>query len=110
MKVFVLLMCACSVATPALAHVDQSQRTVRQQNEASSRDVYARMDRTTSAVTAAERHGTISHRHANAVRKTIVHLKSDYAQNKRAQGFVSAGELASYNRSLDQADREIGRH
>lgn len=95
------------MTTPALAQSNQGYRAARQDNRAASREIDDRMGRTIGAVTDAESRGTISHQRADALRNLIDRMRADYSRNRQSQGFVSAGELASYNRSLDQVDSEI---
>lgn len=107
MKKIMLLACIASVAVPAVADAQRSQRSARRENRAQSQDIDDRMGRTIAAVTTAEGRGAIDAGRADEIRNMIDRMRSDYSRNKQKQGFVSAGELASYNRSLDQVDREI---
>lgn len=108
MKSFTAFACLISVTVPVAAEA-QSHRSAKRENRAESRDVDARMGQTIGAVTAAEGRGKISGARANEIRDMIDQMRADYSRNKQAQGFVSAGELASYNRSLDKVDRELSR-
>lgn len=108
MKKFVLAVCMMTVAAPVVADA-QSYRQAKRENRADSNDVSDRMGRTIGAVTTAESRNKVSHRRANEIRNMIDRMRDDYTRNKKEQGFVSAGELASYNRSLDQVDKEISR-
>jgi hypothetical protein len=98
---------APAFVTPALAQAGQSYRAARQNNRADATDVDDRMGRTIAAITSAESRGAITHKRANTLRDMIDRMRADYVRNKSDQGFVSAGELASYNRSLNEVDREI---
>lgn len=100
---------APAFVAPAMAQADQSYRAARQDNRADAADVDDRMGRTIAAITTAESRGAVTHKRANTLRDMIDRMRTDYARNKGDQGFVSAGELASYNRSLDQVDREISK-
>lgn len=101
--------CLIGVAAPALAEAQPSQRHARRENRAEARDVDDRIGQTIAAVTSAEGHGLVAHRRADAMRNELNRMRADYMRNKRNQGFVSAGELASYNRTLDQMEHEIRR-
>ncbi|WP_410219122.1 hypothetical protein [Paracoccus sp. (in: a-proteobacteria)] len=109
MKTMILAACLINLVAPGLAQASPSECHARQENHAAARDVDDRIGRTIGAVTSAEARGLVAHGRANELRNELDQMRADYMQNKRAQGFVSAGELASYSRSLDQMDMEIGK-
>ena len=68
----------------------------------------SRIDATIERVKVTEQHGKISPVRSSAVRRQLVQAQSEMARLSRLQGFVSAAELASYDRMIVGVNAELG--
>jgi hypothetical protein len=67
-----------------------------------------RTDRVEARLTAARAAGRVSVAGAATMRERIGWVRVDSAKLSKRQGFLSAGESASYHRALDDIERRLG--
>lgn len=97
---------APAVAMPLQQHGTQAQRAA---NDRAAADVRARIDTTEKRITEAQNGGAITPAQAAALRRQMAQPQASMVRLSRQQGFVSAAELASYNRTLGAIDIELDR-
>ena len=89
------------VAAIAQSGGTQAQRSA---NLRTANDLRGRIATADVRITTAQRNRAITPARAATLRRQITQVQSDMARRVRQQGFVSAGELASYNRTLGEID------
>lgn len=99
-----------TVALPGYA-VAQSQETQAQRSEnlRATADLRARLGATEQRIAEGQRSGAITRARAAALRRQIAQTRASMTRLNRQQGFVSAAELASYNRTLGAIDVTLDR-
>ncbi|WP_152608561.1 hypothetical protein [Croceibacterium mercuriale] len=97
------LAAAPVLATPAALPIPQASRHPDALNTTLARRVAA----VASQVQAARAAGRVSQAEAARLNGKIAWVRTDSARHVREQGFLSAGESASYNRSLDEVERKL---
>jgi len=95
-----------TVAMSAQQHGTQAQRA---SNARASGDLRARIETTGQRITGALRGGAITRAQAAALQRQVGQTKASMNRLSHQQGFVSAAELASYNRILGTIDSELDR-
>jgi len=95
-----------TVAVSAQQHGTQAQRT---SNERATANLRARIGTTGERITEAQRGGAITSARAATLRRQVGQTQASMNSLSRQQGFVSAAELASYNRTLGAVDVELDR-
>ncbi|TCP77424.1 hypothetical protein C8J31_12420 [Rhizobium sp. PP-CC-2G-626] len=93
-------------AAAAQQHGTQAQRA---SNDRATADLRTRIGTTEERITEARRGGAITSARAATLRRKVEQTQASMDQLSRQQGFVSAGELASYNRTLGEIDIELDR-
>lgn len=71
--------------------------------------VLARYEAINASLAEARKAGKLSNAQAAEIEKKLSWVRTDSATRAKQQGFVSAGESASYNRTLDEAEQAIRR-
>ncbi|WP_161960153.1 hypothetical protein [Xanthomonas arboricola] len=71
--------------------------------------VSARYQAIKAKLAEARKAGTLSGAEAAGIEKKLNWVRTDSATRAKQQGFISAGESASYNRALDDAEQMIHR-
>jgi len=108
MKSFFALVPALAlagVALPATATAQQrGTRTQRADNASQSAELRARIGRVEARIGAAERSKAINRTRAADLRRQLARMQQGMTSLSRRQGFVSAAELSSYNRTLGAID------
>jgi len=99
------------VTTPTVAVSAQQHGAQAQQasNARASSDLRARIGTTGERITKAQRSGAITSARAAALQRQVGQTQSSMNRPTRQQGFVSAAEWASYNRTLGAIDIEFDR-
>jgi hypothetical protein len=96
-------------AMPGSAEAQQrGNQAQRGQNEQATADMRMRIDAAIERVRVTEQHGKISPARSAAVRRQLAQVQGQMERLRRRQGFVSAAELASYDRMLVAVDAELG--
>jgi hypothetical protein len=112
-KSLFLLIPALAVVGAAIptAAVAQQRGTQAQQadNARQAAELRARFDQADVRIGKAERSKAISRPRAIKLRQQVAQSRQSMTGLSRRQGFVSAAELASYNRTLDAIDVELDR-
>lgn len=93
-----------AVASPAVQNGTRAQRAT---NERATTNLEARIDATEERIAEGRRGGAITRARAVVLSRQVAQTKSSMTRLSRQQGFVSAAELASYNRTLGQIDVEL---
>lgn len=102
-----LLAIATSLPATATAQARGNQ-TYRPSNQQATRDMRSRMAAAIERVRVTQQHGAISPARSAALREQIALARRQMAGFERQQGFVSAAELASYDRLLVAIDAALG--
>jgi len=99
------------VTTPTVAVSAQQHGTKAQRasNIHAPADLRARIGTTGERITEAQRGGAITSARAATLRRQVGQTQASMNSLSRQQGFVSAAELASYNRTLGAIDVELDR-
>lgn len=100
------IVTAPAVAMPLQQHGTQAERA---SNDSAAADLRARIGTTEKRITEAENGGKITPTRAAALRRQLAQTQASMIRLSRQQGFVSAAELASYNRTLGAIDIELDR-
>ena len=99
---------ALAASSPAMALAQHAGTAAqRQDNGHATADLRARIGTTEARVAKAERSRKITPARATALRRQIVQVRRSMTSLAAQQGFVSAAELASYNRALGGIDTEL---
>lgn len=94
---------------PGLAEAQQrGSQTQRAENAQATANMRMRLDAAIERVRVTEQHGKISPARSAAVRRQLAQAQSQMERLRRQQGFVSAAELASYDRMVVAVDAELG--
>ncbi len=88
-----------TIATPAAAQ--PVQRHPAHMTDPLAAKLDARIRATETRIAAARKADRISAAKATGLSGKVASIRTDAARNVKAQGFLSAGESASYNRTLD---------
>lgn len=104
----VLALVGTAIPTAAIAQRNGSQ-VQRADNARQTADLRARFDQTNARIGKAEHSKAITRPRAATLRRQVAQSRQEMAKLSRRQGFVSAAELASYNRTLDVIDVELDR-
>lgn len=99
---------ALGVQTPSTAQWTDTT-TARAENARATTDLQGRLDATNTRILAAQRSGRITKDAAASLRLRTDRMRSEMTRFSRQQGFVSAGEIASYQRELGAIDVELDR-
>ncbi|MGC5799691.1 hypothetical protein [Sphingomonas sp. NFX23] len=83
--------------------------TQRADNLRATADLKARIETTDARITTAQRGGKITRTRATALRRQVSRTQASMTRLSRQQGFISAAELASYERTLAAIDVELDR-
>lgn len=96
-----------TIATaPAIAAAPQQHAAHK--TDALDAKLTARIQAVDVKLTAARKAGRVSAAQATQMRKKLDWVRVDSARYVRKQGFLSAGESASYNRTLDALETKLG--
>lgn len=85
----------------------QGTRADRADNADERADLNDRMDDLDERIGGAQANRDITRTRASALRRKLSMTRQSYRRVTRAQGFVSAAESATYNRTLDSIDAEL---
>jgi hypothetical protein len=111
MQLFLALgsaLALAGLAVPAAASAERrGTQAQRADNSRRSADLLARMGQVDARIGEAERSRAIGRPRATDLRRQIARTRQDVTSLSRKQGFVSAAELASYNRTLGTIDVEL---
>ncbi len=104
---------AALVATAAIQVPASAQRegtsAQRGANTRAAADLRARIGTTDARITAGQRSGKITRTRATTLHRQVAQTQTNMTRLSRRQGFVSAAELASYERTLAAIDIELDR-
>jgi len=103
-SVFLLGVSTLCVAPPALA----AQAHHQARADALNTKLSARIATIDAKLAGAARKKQVTPTQLAAMRKKIAWVRKDAAKYVKEQGFLSAGEAASYNRSLDEIEAKLG--
>lgn len=109
-NLFALAAAITTVGLPGHA-IAQSQGTQAQRsaNLRATADLRARLGATEQRIAEGQRSGAITRARAAALRQQVAQTRASMTRLNRQQGFVSAAELASYNRTLGTIDGVLDR-
>lgn len=93
---------------PALAQREGTSAQ-RADNVRAANALRARIGTTDARITTAQRSGKITPTRATALRRQVSRTQASMTRLSRQQGFVSAAEMASYERTLAAIDVELDR-
>ena len=96
-----------AMSGPAVAQLSGTAAQ-RSDNAQASANMRSRIDAAIERVRVTEQHGKISRARSSAVRAELARAQAEMAAFKRRQGFVSAAQLASYDRMVVGVDAELG--
>lgn len=97
-------------AIPVAASAQSSYhgtRADRADNADERADLTDRMDDLDERIGAAQADRSITRTRASTLRRKLSVTRQSYRRATRAQGFVSAAESATYNRTLDSIDAQL---
>lgn len=95
-----------AVAAPTQQYGTQAQRT---SNERAVADLRTRIETTQERIAEAQHGGAITRTRSATLARQVAQTRASMTRVSRQQGFVSAAELASYNRVLGAIDVELDR-
>lgn len=95
-------------STPSVAQA-QSRQVARAENTRATNALKARIPLAQDRIAAGQRSGKVTRARAGQLTGQVSQLQASMTRLNRQQGFVSAAELASYNRTLDAIDTELDR-
>jgi len=93
-------------AVPAMAAPTQKHTT--RKADALQAKLTARTNAVDAKLTEASKAGRVSAADATGMKKKLAWIRKDSAKYAKQQGFLSAGESASYNRTLDEVEAKLG--
>jgi hypothetical protein len=97
-----------AAVTPSAATAQyQGTRSQRADNADERSDLRERMADMDARIGAAQASGAITRTRASELRRQVVKARQSFTRSTRGQGFVSAAESASYNRTLDAIDAQL---
>jgi len=96
------------VPSSAVAHARNTQ-AARAQNIRATDTLKARIPLAQDRIVAGRRSGKLTRTRAGQLNGQVSQLQASMTRLNRKQGFVSAAELASYNRTLGAIDAELDR-
>ncbi len=102
-----LLAIAAAMPVAATAQVRGNQ-AYRPDNAQATKDMRSRLAAAIDRVRVTEEHGKLSAARSAALRRQLVQAQRGMTRFERQQGFVSAAELASYDRLVVGIDAELG--
>jgi hypothetical protein len=103
-----LLTMSFAFAMPGLAAAQQlGSQAQRAENTQATANMRMRLDAAIERVRVTEQHGKISPARSAAVRQQLAQARRQMERLRRQQGFVSAAELASYDRMVVAVDAEL---
>ncbi len=99
---------AMGLMTPSIAVAQHgATHTERAENTRATKALGARITATEARVRTAQSTGKITRARATTLQRQIAQSRRSMTQLGKQQGFVSAAELASYNRTLGTIDTEL---
>lgn len=100
-----------AMTTGSIAAVPQAQdvKAARAENIRATDTLKARISTAQARIAQGQRSGKVTRTRAGRLNSQISQLQASMTSLNSKQGFVSAGELASYNRTLDAIDVELDR-
>lgn len=101
-----------SVASTGASGVTAQQngtQAQRSDNMRATQNLRARIGETTKRISEGKLSGTVPHARAAALQRQVAQTRASMGRLSRRQGFVSGGELASYNRTLGAINVELDR-
>lgn len=104
---FATLAIASTMPSGAIAQQRGSQ-TYRPDNTQATADMRSRIAAAIDRVQVTEQHGKLTRARSAELRRQLVQAQRQMATLSRRQGFVSAAELASYDRLIVGIDAEMG--
>jgi hypothetical protein len=109
MKTFMLSLFAASVAVTAIPAQAQynSTRAQRVENADRRADLKDRIADLDARIVAAQGAGDLDRREALSLRRQLSQMRRYFIKSVRSQGFMSAGESASYARTLDDIEAKL---
>ncbi|RYE97219.1 MAG: hypothetical protein EOO77_39465 [Oxalobacteraceae bacterium] len=111
MKRMLLAIAAVTTMTSAIPGTAMAQqhgtRAQRADNADERADLRDRMDEMDQRIGAAQASRAITRTRASELRRKLVTTRQSYVRATRGQGFVSAAESATYNRTLDSIDAQL---
>ncbi|MEH3046179.1 hypothetical protein [Sphingomonas adhaesiva] len=107
LPVFAILAVAGGLPTSAAAQYRGNQ-AYRPSNAQSTKDMRSRLSAAIDRVRVTQEHGRLSPARSDALRRQLVQAQREMERFERQQGFVSAAELASYDRLVVGIDAELG--
>lgn len=104
-----LVTMSLASAMPSLAEAQQrGSQAQRAENTQATVNMRMRLDAAIERIHVTEQHGKISPVRSAAVRQQLVQAQREMERLRRQQGFISAAELASYDRMVVAVDAELG--
>lgn len=111
MKRVILLIAAATtlvaVAPGAALAQYQGTRSQRADNAHERSDLSDRIADLDTRIGAAQASSAITRTRASELRRQLSKTRQSFTHSTRSQGFVSAAESASYNRTLDAIDTQL---
>ncbi|RSU45463.1 hypothetical protein [Sphingomonas sp. S-NIH.Pt15_0812] len=96
--------------TPTVAQAQaQGSQAARAENTRATNTLKARVSLAQDRIAAGQRSGNVARTRAGKLNNEVSQVRENMTRLSRRQGFVSAAELASYNRTLDAIDTELDR-
>lgn len=96
------------VSTAAVAQA-QDMRSAPAENARATDTLKARVPLAQDRIAEGRRSGKLTRPRAEHLKRQVSQLQTSMTRLNRTQGFVSAAELASYNRTFDAVDVELDR-
>ncbi len=109
-RIFLAVAAVTTIASaiPSMAVAQHhGTRAQRADNAAERADLRDRMDEIDQRIGAAQASRAITRPRASELRRKLITARQSYVRVTRSQGFVSAAESASYNRTLDLIDARL---
>lgn len=98
-----------SMGASGAATQQHGMQAQRSDNLRATQNLRARISATTKRISEGKRSGAVPHAGAAVLQRQVAQTQASMGRLSRRQGFVSAGELASYNRTLGAIDVELDR-
>lgn len=104
-----LSISAMTIASSSAVAQTRNSQAARAQNTRATDKLEARIPLAQDRISAGRRSGKLTRARAGQLNGQISQLQASMTRLNRKQGFVSAAELASYNRTLEAIDAELDR-
>lgn len=104
-----LSVSAIAIVSPPANAQNQNREAARAENTRATDTLKARISLIQDRIAAGQRSGKVARTPAGQLNNQVSQVQASMTRLSRKQGFVSAAELASYNRTLDVIDTKLDR-